>query len=552
LALERKNKWICFVLLSFFCIFAAELQKDSDMGTYINIGNAGFRRARNSEYVDKSGLIAVINNTINTEHSFSCITRSRRFGKSMAAKMLCAYYDQSCDSRSLFADLQIASDPSFEEHLNKYPVIYLDLSEFMGSIKDASIVGIIQRELKKDVCKAYPDVAVDADDSFMQSLINIYEAKHEQFILIIDEWDAICREFSPGTDAMDDYVNWLRSMFKGVNASRVFAAVYMTGILPIKKYSTQSALNNFSEFSMIKAGPLSQFFGFTKDEVRVLAEKHGMDFDELEKWYDGYQIGRQSSMFNPNSVMQAIYNDSCESYWASTGAYDAVTNYIQMNYDGLKDDIIRMLAGGRCAVDPTRFNNDMSVIHSKDDVLTVLIHLGYLSYDWKNKKCYIPNREVAGEMVNAVKSNNWQHVITALDKSSKLLQATLDGDEEAVVRGVDSAHDENTSILSYNDENSLACVLSIAYYYAKNDYVMHRELPTGKGFADIVLIPRKNVDSPAIILELKVNKDADSAIAQIHRKQYPAKVAEYADRLLLVGINYDRETKQHTCRIEKT
>ena len=221
-----------------------------------------------------------------------------------------------------------------------------------------------------------------------------------------------------------------------------------------------------------------------------------------------------------------------------------------MNYDGLKDDVIRMLAGGRCKVNPTKFQNDMSVIYSKDDVLTVLIHLGYLSYDWNKEECYIPNREVAGEMVNAVEANNWQHVVSAIEASAQLLQATLDGDEKAVAEGIDAAHDEHTSILSYNNENSLACVLSIAYYYARNDYVMHRELATGKGFADIVLIPRKNVDSPAIVLELKCDKDADSAINQIHRKNYPAKVAEYADRLLLVGINYDRETKQHTCRIE--
>ena len=521
------------------------------MGTYINIGNVGFQRARNSEYVDKSGLISVVNKTLFTEHCFSCITRSRRFGKSMAAKMLCAYYDQSCDSRSLFADLKIANDPSFEEHLNKYPVIYLDLLDFVTRFKDAAIVGQMDARLKEDIQTAYQDIPVKEDDDLMDYLVRIVAAKQQPFIFIIDEWDAICREFAPGTPAMDSYLNWLRRMFKGGQSMQVFAGVYMTGILPVKKYNTQSALNNFVEYSMIKAGPLSQFFGFTKDEVRALAEKHGMDFDELEKWYDGYQIGRQSSMFNPNSVMMAIFNDSCESYWASTGAYDAVTHYIQMNYEGLKDDIINMLAGGRCAVDPTMFNNDMSVILSKDDVLTVLIHLGYLSYDWKNKKCYIPNREVAGEMVNAVKSNNWQHVMSALEASEQLLQATLDGDEEAVARGVEAAHDDNTSILSYNDENSLACVLSIAYYYAKNDYVMHRELPTGKGFADIVLIPRKHVDSPAIILELKVNKDADSAIAQIHRKQYPAKVAEYADRLLLVGINYDRETKQHTCGIEK-
>jgi RecB family endonuclease NucS len=346
-------------------------------------------------------------------------------------------------------------------------------------------------------------------------------------------------------------VNWLRRMFKGGQTMQVFAGVYMTGILPIKKYKTQSAMNNFTEYSMIKAGPMSQYFGFTKDEVRALAEKHGMDFDELEKWYDGYQIGRQSSMFNPNSVMQAIYNDSCESYWASTGAYDTVANYIQMNYDGLKDNVIQMLAGGRCKVNPTKFQNDMSIVYSRDDVLTVLIHLGYLSYDWNKEECYIPNREVAGEMVNAVEANKWQRVVSALEASEELLQATLDGDEQAVAMGVDAAHDEHTSILSYNDENSLACVLSLAYYYASNDYIIHRELATGKGFADLVLIPRKNVDSPAIVIELKYDKAVDTAIEQIKRRQYPAKVAQYADNLLLVGITYERDTKLHRCCIEK-
>lgn len=192
----------------------------------------------------------------------------------------------------------------------------------------------------------------------------------------------------------------------------------------------------------------------------------------------------------------------------------------------------------------------MSVIRSKDDVLTVLIHLGYLSYDWRSSECYIPNHEVAGEMVNAVEDNHWTPVVKALQHSEKLLRATIAGDENAVARGIDMVHDENTSILSYNDENSLACVLSIAYYYAHNDYIMHRELATGKGFADLVLIPRKQVNSPAIIIELKYNKDVDTAISQIKRKEYPAKVAQYTDNLLLVGINYDRETKQHTCHIE--
>ena len=521
------------------------------MGTYINVGNAGFQSARNGEYVDKSPLIAVVNSTLFSERQFSCVSRCRRFGKSMAAKMLCAYYDQSCDSRHLFADLEIANDPDFERYLNKYPVIYLDMTAFVTRFHNEGIVEHIEAELRSDILETYPDVKVKETDDLMGCLIRIAAATGQQFIMIIDEWDAICREFTSGTSAMDTYVNWLRRMFKEVNAVNVFAAVYMTGILPIKKYKTESALNNFQEYSMVEPRRMSPYFGFTKDEVRTLAEQHNMPFTELEKWYDGYQIGDEQSMFNPNSVMQAIDAGRCRSFWASTGAFDTVANYINMNYDGLKDDIIQMLAGGRCHVDPTGFQNDMSVITSRDDVLTVLIHLGYLSYDWSRSECYIPNREVSGEMVNAVKANNWTHLSEAIEKSRLLLHATLDGDEEVVAKGVDAAHDENTSILSYNDENSLACVLSIAYYYAKNDYIMHRELATGKGFADIVLIPRKNVDLPALVIELKVNKDAESAIDQIRRKEYPIKVQEYADRLLLVGISYDRETKQHTCRIEK-
>jgi len=522
------------------------------MGTYINLGNAGFQSARNSEYVDKSELISVINQTLFTERRYNCVSRCRRFGKSLAAKMLCAYYDHSCDSRHLFEDLQIAQDPSFEKHLNKYPVIYLDITNFTTQdIPRNELVARIQKDVKKEILSLYPEVELSEDDDLMAVLVKVADHYHEQFIMIIDEWDAICREASDDTEAMDKYVNLLRRLFKGSNTSQVFAGVYLTGILPIKKYKTESALNNFTEYSMIDPKKMAKCFGFTKEEVMTLTEKYDMDFDELEKWYDGYQLGNETSIFNPNSVMQAIYSGECSSYWASTGAYDAVTNYIQMNFEGLKDDIILMLAGGRCKVKPTKFQNDMAIINSKDDVLTVLIHLGYLSYIKKQQECYIPNREVAEEMENAIEDNNWQPIVKALQQSEQLLEATLNGDSEAVARGIEVVHDEHTSILSYNDENSLACVLSIAYYAARNNYIIHRELASGKGFADLVFIPRKNVDSPAIIVELKCNNDVDAAIDQIKRKEYPAKVAQYTGRLLLVGINYDKESKQHTCHIER-
>ena len=521
------------------------------MGIYINKGNTAFRRICNSEYVDKSELIAAVNKTLFTSNCFSCVSRSRRFGKSLAAQMLCAYYDQSCDSRSLFADLKIAQHPSFEEHLNKYPVIYVDMQRFVTRYHDETIVQKIEEEIHREVREAFPSVQEEPGDDLIAHLYRIVKAEGRNFIFIIDEWDAICREFSPATTAMDEYVRWLRRMFKDSLAVDVFAGVYMTGILPIKKFKTQSALNNFAEYSMIEPGNWGRFFGFTKDEVMALAEEHRLEYDELEKWYDGYQIGDEQSMFNPNSVMEAVNRHRCRSYWASTGAYDAVTHYIQMNFEGLKDDIIRMLAGGRCKVSPFRFQNDMSIVRSKDDVLTVLIHLGYLGYDWRKSECYIPNLEVSGEMENAVCDTGWTQVAQSLQQSEQLLQATLQGDADAVARGIEAVHDDSTSILSYNNENSLACVLSLAYYYARNDYVVHREFATGKGFADLVLIPRKNVDSPAIIIELKYGVSAHAAIDQIRSRQYSQKVSEYTDRLLLVGICYDKTTKQHDCRIER-
>ena len=521
------------------------------MGTYINIGNAGFQRARNSEYVDKSGLIAVVNSTLFTERSFSCVSRCRRFGKSMAAKMLCAYYDQSCDSRSLFADLEIAGDPSFEKHLNKYPVIYLDVTDFTTRpIPRKELTAMIDKEIREELCDAYPDVPVKEGDDLMKMLGRVVQHTGKQFIMIVDEWDAICREAGNEPEAMDMYVNLLRRLFKGSASSTVFAAVYMTGILPIKKYQTQSALNNFLEYSMVEPRKMARFFGFTKEEVQVLAAKHGMEYGELEKWYDGYQIGDEQSMFNPNSVMQAIDIGRCRSFWGKTAGYDIVANYIRMNFEGLSDDIITMQAGQRVKVNPNTFGNDMHEVTCRDDVLTVLIHLGYLSFDWRVEECYLPNLEVAIEMENAIRMNNWKPVINAIETSERLLGSLLRGDAEAVAAGVERVHRQEVSLFKYNDENSMACVISLAFYAARNDFHVHREYQTGDGYADLVLIPRKNVNKPAVVIELKYDKTTDTAISQIKQKRYPEKVAEYSGDLLLCGISYDREAKTHSCQIE--
>lgn len=522
------------------------------MGTYINKGNGAFTDIRNDEYVDKSGLIAVINRTLNTERRFSCVTRCRRFGKSMAAKMLCAYYDQSCHSHELFQDLEISKDDTFEKHLNQYPVIAIDITSFTTQYrKNPDIVDLLQADIKMELAEIYSDVKISEKDDLMAALIKITASTKQKFILIMDEWDAILREFENVPETKDAFVDLMRRLFKGQDSVDVFAGAYITGILPIKKYNTESALNNFREYSMVKPGNLAPYLGFTKDEVKNLCLKHNANFDLMRQWYDGYCIGNEKSMFNPYSVIEAIYNDNYISYWSSTGAYDRVSHYIQMNFEGLKDDIINMLGGGKCAVKTSKFENDFTAVKSKDDVLTVLIHLGYLSYDSESGKCNVPNKEVAAELTNAVESTNWKEIVKVIEKSEALLEATLRGDEELVAQGIDLAHDENTSILSYNDENSLSCVISIAYIYARNNYIFHREYATGKGYADIVLIPRNNIKSPALVIELKYNQTANTAIDQIKQKQYADKLAEYSGEVMLVGISYDKETKTHTCKIEQ-
>ena len=533
------------------------------MGTYINRGNIEFRDIVQNEYVDKSSIIPLINYTLNSENRYSCVTRCRRFGKSMAAKMLCAYYDKSCDSRELFAGLKAAADKSFDTYLNKYSVIYLDVTSFTARPElRTTIVRAIQQEIMYELKETFPDVRYKENSDLMDVLASIHNATGEKFFFIIDEWDAICREFpgrqklkgDPSTitpTILDEYVMLLRRLFKTQDSDRIFAGAYLTGILPIKKYNTESALNNFCEYSMIDPAFLASCYGFTEEEVQTLAKRYDASMESLKMWYDGYKVGRAKSIYNPYSVMKALQRGTCKSYWTTTGAYDSVITYIQMNYDGLKDDIIRMLAGERVYVNTSKFQNDMHIVRSKNDVFTVLIHLGYLAYDDDQRQCYVPNKEVADEFLNAVEDTSWTRLVDTITASQRLLDATLARNEQAVAQAIDLAHDEQTSILSYNDENSLACVLTMAYIWARNEYIIHREYATGKGYADLVMIPRSNVSKPALVIELKFNHSADTAIDQIKRKEYPSKIAEYTGDILLVGINYDKETKQHTCQIEQ-
>lgn len=519
------------------------------MGLYLNPGNKGFWQATNSKiYVDKTGLIELTNDILYTEQKFVCVSRPRRFGKSMAANMLTAYYSIGCDSRELFSGFKIAQSENFEKHLNKYNVIRLNMIEFSHKMKTVQEnMDYICKRLNFDLKKDYPDVELFDPDNLISVLNDVYEQKGIPFIFILDEWDCIFREHRDDTESQKIYLDFLRDLLKD---REYVALAYMTGILPIKKYGVHSALNMFTEISMTNTREYSEFTGFTESEVRELCEKYDMSYSEMKRWYDGYKL-KGISVYNPRSVVMSLTGGDFYNYWTSTETFEALTVYIMMNFDGLRDSIVKLISGESVSVDTTMFSNDMVTFHSKDDVLTLLVHLGYLTYDFYNKTVSIPNYEISEQFASTIRQLDWGEVAKSLQISNELLKATLAGKSDKVAELIRQSHMEDTSILKYNDENSLACVISLAYYSAREKYEMWRELPTGEGFADLVFLPRKNVDLPAMVVELKKDKTADSAIDQIKRKQYTDKIKDYSGEVLLVGISYDAKEKSHSCVIEK-
>ena len=527
------------------------------MGMYFNPSNDGFKRALNSKiYVDKTGMIDFINSLINTEQCFAAVSRARRFGKSMATKLLIAYYSKGCDSRELFKGLKAETLPSFESELNKNNVIMIDFQEHLSSARGNNepekVLEYINTRVVNDIKKVYPDIVGDNDCFIPDVLRKINEVTNEQFIIIIDEWDCLFREAKHNRELQDKYINFLRSMFKGYMADKVIKLAYITGILPIKKYGTQSALNNFKEYTMVSPKQLAEYVGFTEGEVKDLCDKFDMSFDECKLWYDGYSFDGKMSVYNPNSVVEAIFSRQYGSYWTRTDTYEVLRDYISMNMDGLKDDITSMLAGNQCRIRTEKFSNDMVTFNSKDDVMTLLVHLGYLAYNSETGKVRIPNREIAGEFANAVEDQEyWGELAKAIRLSDDFLDAIIAGKADFVAEQLQRVHSDDASVLQYNDENSLACAIRIAFYTSYKHYTLFRELPTGEGFADIVYIPKKKSEYPAILIELKYNRNADSAIKQIQEKRYTGKLLDYADNLILVGINYGKRSRKHTCKIMK-
>lgn len=432
---------------------------------FLNSKVNAFQDVLNSRiYIDKTGLLEYTNSVIDTTSKFICNSRPRRFGKSITADMMTAYYSRSLDTEEMFEKL------------------------------------------------------------------NIGQAANQKI--------------------QDEYINFLRGLFKGTEPSKYIHLAYLTGILPIKKIRTQSALNNFSEFTMLDAKVFAKYTGFTEEEVQALCRTYNSDFEKVKRWYDGYLL-EEYQVYNPKAVVEVMTWNKYQSYWSETGTYESIVPMINMNFDGLKTAMIELLAGGSVKVDTSTFQNDMINFSDKDDVLTYLIHLGYLGYDQQQETAFVPNEEIRLELTKAVKRKKWNEWISFQRESDALLDATLDGDAESVAEKIEEIHMAYTSVIQYHD--SLSSVISIAYLSAMQYYFKPvREMPTGRGFADFVFLPKPEYiqQYPAMVVELKWNKSAQTALNQIADKKYPESLRQYTGEVLLVGINYDKKSKKHECGIE--
>ena len=545
----------------------------TDSNSFINLV-----KFKESEiFVDKTEFIEKMSSKINTQNRFIAITRPRRFGKTVTAHMLSAYYSKGYVGQKIFDKLEIANKPSFAEHLNKYNVLYIDMNsirdDYIAYTEDedlqvkgvTSIVDYLQysviEELKED--KEYANILSESrkvgKKNLSSALNEICNQTKEQFILIMDEWDLICREYRNEPELLEKFIEVMRGLFKSDKGQACFALAYLTGILPIKKYNSQSALNVFKEYNMLRPVPYEEYFGFTEEDVAKIVKlpQCKINHQDLKEWYEGYKLNGKD-IYNPNSVVSAISDGICQSYWSGTSSNEEVVNLINMNFDGIKDDIIHLIEGSTIQFSCTTFQNDMVSIKTKDDIFSLLVCLGYLGCvddGGDYRLAYVPNKEIRTALSSIVKSQPWFNSMPIIERSKSLFEAitTLDANKAAEI--ITEIHNSpNVSLLTYNREESMVfCLISGLMWQTEREYEVFRELQSGKGSADLIYVPKRNMHLPILLIEFKYGQNAEDAIKQIKEKEYFSRYrdGDYPNDVLLIGINYNPKTKEHQCLIEK-
>ena len=520
------------------------------MGIYVNPGNELMQDALNSIiYVDKSLIVRELNKVIGTRQKYVCVSRPRRFGKSMAKALLMAYYSRGCKSHRQFKNLKIAQEPSYRKYLNKLNVIAIDCVGFSANLLktgEDSFVNRMTSVVRNEMIEEFTDIDFSQSKTIADCIKIVYKKTGVKFVILIDEYDLPIRTEQPES-LFKEYLDLLLSLFKDEATSQATALAYITGILPIVRDRVESKLNNFREYTFLEPANFAEFTGFTEQEVQELCDKYNVNYQECLNWYDGYNV-EDINICNPHAIVESITYKKLKPFWSNTGTYETIAPYIKGNYKGIKDDLIKMLSGGSVPVNITSFSNTLSDITSKDKLFTYMMHTGFLAYNSYDKTCRMPNLEVQDIWGNALENTDSFKVLGEFIKNSeRLLKATLNKDGETVANALEVLHGEVTSHLSYNHEQSLQSAIDIAYMHAKTYYRIFNEVPTGNGVADVVLVPLYP-NWPAIIIELKRNSSTESALNQIRKKKYSARLDGFNGRLLFVGINYD-EKKKHTCEI---
>lgn len=494
-------------------------------------------------YVDKTLLIEPLTQRIGVEKRFFCVTKPRRFGKSINATMLAAFYSKGVESSSLFADKKIANRADCMTHLNQHNVIYISMNQLPDECSNYNdYIYDIRENIKEDIYEVYPELSKKR----FSSISKLLAQTGDKFIFILDEWDSIFYKKFMTADDKESYLRFLEGLLKG---QPYVELTYMTGVLPIAKYSSGSAMNMFDEYSFLADDLFDHYFGFTESEVLELCKEYSQPtFEEIKYWYDGYYTLDGEALFNPRSVNSALTRKRCRNYWTETGPMKEIEDCIRNNVDAVREDIVQFVAGNSIEIKLDGYSANDQRLETRNEILSAMVVFGFLSYH--DQMLRIPNHELMEKFQRVLSIKGMGKVKQIVDRSEEMLRATIDGEAEKVASILEDIHDAEIPFIKYNDENSLSCVVTLAYLAARDYYTVTREEKRGKGYCDYLFIPNRK-SRAAIILELKYGKSAEEALEQIKNKNYVQRLEDYPE-ILLVGINYNKDgDKHHECVIER-
>lgn len=538
------------------------------MGTYLNsiTPYTLYKSESLSPYfVDKTLMLRELFPYVSAGNRHICITRPRRFGKTIMANMISSFFQKASDSSEVFDSLTISQVDDYRRYKNQYNVIRIDFSKMPRNCDSyTQYIERIEALLIEDVKEAFPQVKINEADAVGDILESVFVQCGEKFIFVLDEWDFIFhRDFINEIDK-EKYVAFLSNLLK----DRPYVVLsYMTGILPIAKYSSGSELNMFAEFTMVNSPMFGEYFGFTDDEVDDLYRRYIVECDRQHKeksvtrkglrdWYNGYYTKSGERVYNPRSVVFALQFNNLANYWTSSGPYDEIYYYIRNNISDVRDDLALMISGESVTAKIQEYAATSMNLSTRDEIYSAMVVYGFLSY--LNGKVCIPNRELMEKFDELlVKNKSLGYVYRLAKESEKMLKATLAGDTLTMERILEFAHNTEVPLLSYNHETELSVIVNLVYLAARDSYRVEREDKAGTGYVDFIFYPY-DTTADCIILELKVDHTPDEAIAQIIDKKYALKFMPklagqkiYTGRILAVGIGYWKESKKHSCKVEE-